>query len=69
MTACDHPPNRLYAGHGEEPVRRQGQTVMVEFLWIACCDCGAVLKNAPDKRETQRGLDRARGCCRGKAFS
>lgn len=37
---CAHPPHRLYAGHTVHPIT--GELV----LWVACCQCGQVIKPA-----------------------
>lgn len=38
---CPHPPERLYSGYANLP---DGKGGLVRKIWIACCDCGAVLR-------------------------
>lgn len=37
---CAHPPHRLYAGATYDPGTHANR------IWVACCDCGALLQNA-----------------------
>ena len=39
--ACAHPPHRLYCGHARDEQLRV-------ILWIACCECGAVLQGGAE---------------------
>ena len=36
--SCKHPPARLYSGCAFDP------TIGEDSLWVACCECGKVLK-------------------------
>lgn len=51
MTRCPHPPARLYCGTTFDPGTGKHQ------IWVACCDCGALLKNAISAK-TRRELAR-----------
>lgn len=42
---CKHPPKRLFTGWAWSPVTKQKE------LWIACCDCGEVIKEAYEEGE------------------
>jgi hypothetical protein len=38
VTACNHPPARLFSGYYTDPVTND------DVLWIGCLECGAILK-------------------------
>ena len=40
MANCKHPPTRLYSGYAYNP------DIQDMDLWIACCECGEILKNS-----------------------
>lgn len=46
---CEHPPERAYAGYLFNPLTQD-----LSFLWVSCCECGAVVRTAPD-RDTPEG--------------
>ena len=48
---CKHPPRRLYAGYAYNPFTGRCDK---DGLWIACCECGTVLKQPAFEEQLQR---------------
>ena len=44
---CDHPPRRLFAGYAMQADGQTGQ-------WVACCDCGEVLRGGATLNEAEQ---------------
>lgn len=42
-TPCPHPPSRYYCGKG-----RDDRAPLGHVWWLACCDCGAILRESVD---------------------
>ena len=54
-TPCTHPAHRLYASYTYNHL-----THRKDWLWIACCDCGAVLKGSAEDYEAAYAADQAK---------
>lgn len=52
-TSCKHPARKLHTGHVHFPGITPSDIDPHETMWVACCACGQVIRQAPHALEIE----------------